>query len=112
MKDNKHIRLVIEVLQWFLIILLFGVCIHIYSKLKEQVEYSNKCEQFKQIQHDKTINMLVNENEMLIDSLSRANKDTVYIEKCVRIFDTIYDIQYVGFPDYDELVRCGLIEEK
>lgn len=111
MKQGKCTHIITEIIQWVLIVFSLGMCLYVYPMVREYVKINEKNQQYKQIYYDKTIDNLIGEKEMLMDSLSRVSKDTVYIKKYIRTVDTIYDIRYVDFPTYDEIIREGLLEE-
>ena len=76
---EKKIHMVIEIMQWVLIIFALFACLFISPNMKQHFENDKEEKLYKQINVDQKIERLNRENLMLIDSLANMKHDTVYI---------------------------------
>ena len=76
---EKKIRIVIEIMQWVLIIFALFACLFISPNMKRYFENDKDEKLYKQINIDQKIERLNRENLMLIDSLANMKHDTIYI---------------------------------
>jgi len=71
--------MVIEIMQWVLIIFALFACLFISPNMKRHFENDKEEKLYKQINADQKIERLNRENIILIDSLANLKRDTVYI---------------------------------
>lgn len=76
---EKKIRIVIEIMQWVLIIFALFACLFISPNMEQHFENDKEEKLYRQINVDQKIERLNRENLILIDSLANMKRDTVYI---------------------------------
>jgi hypothetical protein len=105
---TKRIQLIIDIIQWILIIALIGVCIFMYFKADESLVYDEtikKDDTYIRIYESQQIEALKNENLRLYDSIKNMKNiesaveikykyvvktDTIKVEKFKTINDSLY----------------------
>lgn len=87
---GKKIQVIFETIQWLLLVFVIVVCLFVCPKVKQHMIDESEQHLYERIHTDKQIERLNRENLILIDSLSNATKDTVYLVEFKTIRQTVY----------------------
>lgn len=78
-KHEKKIHVVIEIMQWTMILFALFACLFICPNVKQHINDEKAEKLYKQINTDQQIERLNREKMELMDSIVNMKKDTVYI---------------------------------
>lgn len=73
MKDPKKFRIIVELVQWALIIGLLTAYLCVFFKFKNYTNESHNMEKYNTIHRDRKIDELIQRNQMLEDSIKVLN---------------------------------------
>lgn len=89
-KNSKRFHIILECIQWLLIVFVLFACMFICPKVKQHIKEDQKEHLYQQIHTDKEINKLTRENTILIDSIENIKKDTVTLIQIKEVKKIIY----------------------
>lgn len=78
-KHEKKVRVIIEIMQWTLILFALFACLFICPHVKQHINNEKTERLYKQINTDQQIERLNREKFELMDSIINMKKDTVYV---------------------------------
>lgn len=78
-KHEKKIHVIIEIMQWTMILFALFACLFICPNVKQHINDEKAEKLYKKINTDQQIERLNREKMELMDSIVNMKKDTVYI---------------------------------
>lgn len=80
-KHEKNLHIIIEIMQWTLILFTLFACLFICPNVKRHIDNEKNEKIYRQINTDQQIERLNREKMELMDSIINLKHDTVYVYK-------------------------------